>query len=196
MATLSTIPQTTASDHARRSRRSTPTQTRYAHVGWTGSHTDKARLEIVAQWMTDHPYPPTCAVRSNPRIDVKFDLSYEGDRHPLYGADFLTDSRRFHIVVLHYLFAGWTEAEELTKATLLEGLPDFAVARLRSSSHHAPDAWRRRLRATGAHRVCAFGGADEVASTFLAEIPGYNKRVTSFGAVFDKLPTTRPTLRS
>lgn len=153
---------------------------RCAHVGWTGSTADAWRLVILAGWTHDHPLPGAAATPAT--VDVKFDLVYEGGPDPRYGADFLTDRRQFEIVVLHHLFAGWSEGERIpTIGTHLA----FSC-----SPKHSPAAWRRRLRATKARRIVAFGGAFEVASTYLAAIRGYRKIDTPFGAVFDAIATT------
>jgi hypothetical protein len=151
-----------------------------AHVGYTGSVADKVRFEEVLGWLRSHRPDE---LRSYERLGVvKFDLMYQGDPDPLYGSDFLLDRRLFDTVVLHYIFAGWDEMETLRRPAIGEH-PYFSV-----SPKHSPEAWRRRLRACGARRVFAFGGAFEVASFYLLTIRGYQKIVTPFGAVFERYP--------
>jgi hypothetical protein len=150
-----------------------------AQVGWTGSGADKRRIDELNRWMATNR-AGELASRANELADVKFDLVYEGDPSPLYGKDFLTDSRRFEIVVLHHIFVGWTELDSPTKPAIGDH-PCFACSPI-----HSPEAWRRRLRASGAQRIFAFGANFEVASSFLLAIPGYQKVVTSFGAVYER----------
>jgi hypothetical protein len=154
------------------------TTLRLAQVGWTGSNADKARIDQARHWMRQNASGQTQAI--DEVTDVKFDLSYQGEPHPLYGCDFLTDERRFAIVVLHHLFVGWTDSEAKTK-------PAIAEHRYFSCSpQHSEDAWRTRLRATGAQHIFSFGGTSEIGAAFLREIVGYRQVVTPFGAVYEK----------
>lgn len=145
-----------------------------AHVGWTGCPADRARVDALEQVI------PAGA------CDVKFGLAYCGGPDRRYGADFLVDERPFDVIVIHRVFVGTPTPEPVGHgfATLLREHDFFAVSPLQS-----PEAWRRRIVASGARRVIAFGGSTEVAEAYLAPIPGYARADTLTipdGVVFER----------
>jgi hypothetical protein len=158
-----------------------------AHVGWTGSNADKQRTAIAAQVLVDRRPPPARyarrLARTALRSGVKFDLSYQGDPDDRYGSDFLIDQRAFALVILHRVFVGWDDNDDRTAAGPLANLQLFA-----SSPNHSPKAWRRRLQDSQAQLILAFGGSDCVAASFLESLPGYEHRLTPFGALYTLLP--------
>jgi hypothetical protein len=151
-----------------------------AHVGWTGSRADRERREIVEQHED--------ALGSELRLGVKFDLAYQGPPDAQCGADFLRDSRTFDVVVLHWIFGGWDELECARARPAIANHFAFAL-----SDQHSADAWRRRLRRSGAERIYVFGGICEVSGSWLLDIPGYRKRYASFGTIYERAPATSTT---
>jgi len=154
-----------------------------AWVGWTGSNADSRRLEQLTAWLSrERPAELRAMLR---RGVVKFDLAYVGNGAKEYGGDFLVDERHFEVVILHYLFAGWEDHEFAPRPAIGE------TSYFACSPHHSPRRWRRRLRATGARMIVAFGGLCEVAGSYLAPLRGYRKVDTPFGAIFERVDSLK-----
>lgn len=125
-----------------------------AHVGHTGTPADSLRLMEVITWMADNGY----------------DLPYRPGSDFLdlrHGRDFLAEEKCYDVVVLHFLFRGGF------------GIP-FGVTmkghqgkQLSTSPLATWSAWRRRLVASNALLVFAFGGLAEVSGTYLCNLNGY-----------------------
>lgn len=122
---------------------------RIAHVGHTKTLEDLTRIIKVVTWCLDNGYNPKKG--TNDYIELQ------------HGRDFLIEKETYDIVILHFLFRG-----------------GFAVAparlqckELAYSPHASWASWRRRLVATRAKLIFAFGGSTEVSGSYLVDLPGY-----------------------
>jgi hypothetical protein len=122
-----------------------------AHVGYDGSAEDQIRSIIALEW-----------VAANKWHIGSFTLDYI-NLHK--GRDFLKEDKQHAMVILHFLFRG-----------------GFGIApdgggnpQLQHSTEQSWSAWVKRLAATKARLIFAFGGFAEVGGSFLARIEGYQR---------------------
>lgn len=118
-----------------------------AHVGHTKTSGDLKRIFTVIEWYERH-------------TGERF--SFQGDCLDLNkGRDFLLEPNTYDAVVLHFIFrGGFTNLVDKRKA-------------LKVSPKASWYEWRKRLVATGAKYIFAFGGMAEVGGTFLVDLDGY-----------------------
>ena len=125
---------------------------RIAHVGDIGSSRDTSMRIIATDWLSRKGK----GLLKGRKVKHDFiDLSG--------GRDFLRESQRYDVVILHFLWAG----ETLTHSDALKRMTI-------TSPDHSPQKWRERLAATGATVILAFGGSSEVARVFIGNIDGYD----------------------
>lgn len=115
-----------------------------AHIGWTKTVSDFERAAEVFDWVT--------ANSSAPKKSDFIDLSK--------GRDFFTEDKRYDVVVLHFIFRGGFGYNGKSK--------ELATSPLAGWSQ-----WRKKLIATGATYIFAYGGLAEVGGTYLAHLDGY-----------------------
>lgn len=126
-----------------------------AHVGWTKSPEDIQRLTLCFDYF--HSIGKDDFQWLKP---VFFDLGK--------GKDFLTDTGKHTVVVLHYVFRG---GNGVSQPIQIKQSP------LRVSKHSSWVNWRKRLADTEADYIITFGGIAEVNGTYLADIKGYDKPI-------------------
>lgn len=139
---------------------------RIAHVGMTKSEEDRSRIISVFDWLSIYvPSLDLCSYKSE-IIDLNT------------GRDFLTETDKYEIVLLHFIFNG--------KPHHSAHFPE--VAELKVSPCSSWNSWRKRLEQCGAQYVFTFGNESEVSGRYLVDIPGYKPPILSSGslAVFIK----------
>lgn len=121
-----------------------------AHVGWTDSDEDRDRLYLTLQHLREFGIDAGI-------IQPKFIELWEGQ-------DFLEDQEEYSIIVLHFLFRG---SNHIKQEKQVKWSP------LRISQKSSWVNWRKRLAATNADYIIAFGGMGEIGPSFIVDIPGY-----------------------
>ena len=77
--------------------------------------------------------------------------------------DFLSENESYDIVILHMIYSPSHPHHRMYDPGI------FTV-----STQHSPKNWRRRLISTGAKYIFTFGEDDEVSSTYLGSLSGYD----------------------
>lgn len=126
-----------------------------AHVGWTGSAEDHIRLMTVRKLAHDWEFTLT-----DP-FDAALDLNA--------GRDFLMEETVYDAVILHFIFRG---AGFGTPPGAGDRRGVLAVSPLASWG-----SWTRRLIATRAQFIVAFGGPAEVGGSYLGPLNGYSMKL-------------------
>lgn len=120
------------------------------HVGWTGSPGDLQRRSFASAYLAS----------VNPELDVNLVKVDEDFVELREGRDFLKETQKGDIVVLHFVYRH------------SHGRGEFGA-----SPESSWGNWRRRLTASEARYIFPFGRAVEVSGTYLSVLDGYRAEV-------------------
>lgn len=126
------------------------------------------RIFKVMEWLDDYDQEELIAQARPDWIDLR------------HGRDFLRETGKYEIVVLHFLFRGGFRQPAAHDA---HDNIQLCVSPLSSWAF-----WRHRLVQTGAKFIFAFGGLAEVGGTFIVNLDGYRSiKVEEEFWVFERL---------
>jgi hypothetical protein len=135
-----------------------------AHVGTLHTETDRTIDILVLDYL----------VRNHPNYLT--DDAVHDDINLQWGRDFLLEDKTYDIVTIQFLYSECNEIPSNNQNPYLRGSPI-----------HSPENWRKRLIATNADFIFAFGDFTEVNSLYFGTLEGYG--LQSFGCSMNEVFT-------
>ncbi len=133
--------------------------TEVCHVGFTASADDRLRVNKVMSFLDEIGYSTAhWRILQQDTMDLNHG-NFGG------GRDFLMESDRYRVVILHFLW----RPDNFRARNRAPLCPQMTTSPL-----HSWAAWRYRLVQTEADYIFPFGSTTEISGSFIAPLSGYN----------------------